>query len=79
MENLLSIEEKKEKVNIDEEKLGFIATNMDIWDHFGITRSQYVSLSAEKNLKVLKTYYKYLAPVYFDDNKKVFCCSDCLV
>ena len=78
MENLLRIEEKKE-VNTDKEKLRFIATKVNIWDHFGITRSQYVSLSAEKNLKVLKTYYKYLAPVYFDDNKKVFCCSDCLV
>ena len=42
MENLLRIEEKKE-VNIDKEKLRFIATKVNIWDHFGITRSQYVS------------------------------------
>ena len=43
MENLLRIEEKKE-VNTDKEKLRFIATKVNIWDHFGITRSQYVSL-----------------------------------
>ena len=42
MENLLRIEEKKE-VNTDKEKLRFIATKVNIWDHFGITRSQYVS------------------------------------
>ena len=40
MENFLSIFEQKEEVKIDEEKLRFLATKVDIWDNFGITRSQ---------------------------------------
>ena len=78
MENFLSIFEQKEEVKIDEEKLRFLATKVDIWDHFGITRSQQLSLDTDQKTKMLKEYYKKLVAVYFGDGKKnAFCCLDC--
>lgn len=49
--------EQKEKVRIDEEKLRFLVTKVDTWDHFGTTRSQYLSLSTDQKSKMLKEYY----------------------
>ena len=78
MKNFLSIFEQKEEVKIDEEKLRFLATKVDIWDHFGITRSQKLSLDTDQKAKMLKEYYKKLVAVYFGEGKKnVFCCLDC--
>ena len=66
MESLLSIIEKSEEIHIDEEKLRFIATKVAVWDYFGTTRSQYISL----NSKMLKGCYKNKMPLYFGDGKK---------
>ena len=43
--NLLRIGETSQEILIDEEKLKFICSKVNVWDHFNITRSQYVSLS----------------------------------
>ena len=79
MDNFLSIFEKKEEVKIDEEKLPFMASKVDIWDFFGISQSQYLSLSTEEKSKILREYYKKLLIVYFCDGKKsIFCCGNCV-
>ena len=78
MEDFLNIVEQKEEVQIDAEKLRFIASKVTIWDHYGISRSQCVSLSEPQKVTMLKAYYKNLLPVYFGDGKKSFCCSDCV-
>lgn len=57
--------EQKEEVRIDEEKLRFLVTKVDIWDHFGTTRSQYLSLSTDQKSKMLKEYYKKIRPSIF--------------
>ena len=45
MEDFLNIVEQKEEVQIYAEKLRFIASKVNIWDHYGISRPQCVSLS----------------------------------
>lgn len=69
MEDFLSIVEKKEDIQIDAEKLRFLASKVDIQDHFGITRSQQVSLNAGEKSNMLKGYYKSLSQVYFSVRK----------
>ena len=76
MEDFLSIVEKKEDILIDVEKLRFLAPNVDIWDHFGVTRSQYVALNADEKSKMLKGYYRSLVPVYLGEGKKSILFSD---
>ena len=36
--NLLSIAETSQEIQIDEEKLRFICSKVNIWDHFGISK-----------------------------------------
>ena len=62
--NLLSIAETSQEIQIDEEKLRHICSRVNVWDHYGISRSQYVSLSDDEKLKMLKGFYKNLMPVY---------------
>lgn len=79
MQYLLRIVEKSQEIHIGEEKLRFVATKLNIWDHFGITRSQYVSLNSDEKSRMLQGYYKNLMPVYFGYGKKsTFCCSNCV-
>ena len=61
--NLLSIAETSQEIEIDEEKLIFICSKANVWDHFGISRSQYFSLGNDEKLKMLKGFYKALFPV----------------
>ena len=75
--NLLSIAETSQEIQIDEEKLRFICSKVNIWNHFGISKSQYVSLNNDEKLKMLKGFYKCLLPVYFVEGKREFCCNDC--
>ena len=76
--NLLSIAETSQENEIDEEKLRFICSKANVWDHFGISRSQYVSLGNDEKLKMLKGFYKALFPVYFGSGKRQCCCNDCV-
>ena len=75
MEDFFNIVEQKEEVQIDAEKLRFIASKVNIWDHYGISSSHYVSLS-EPEKAMLKGYYKNLLPVYFRNGKESFCRSN---
>ena len=43
-----------------------------------MSRSQYISLSDDEKLKMLKRFYKALLPVYFSSGKHQFCCNDCV-
>ena len=76
--NLLNIAETSQKIEIDEEKLKFMCRKANVWDHFGISRSQYVSLADDEKLKMLKGFYKALLLVYFGSGKRKFCCNDCM-
>ena len=77
-ENLLNIAESSQEIQIDKEKLRFICNKVNIWDHFGISKSQYLSLSSDEKLKMVKGFYKSLLPVYFSNGKCQFCCNDCV-
>ena len=76
--NLLDIAETSQKIEIDEEKLKFMCRKANVWDHFGISRSQYVSLADDEKLEMLKGFSKELSPVYFGSGKRKFCCNDCM-
>ena len=76
--NPLSIAETSHETEIDEEKLRFICSKANIWDHYGISKSQYDSLNYDEKLKMLKGFYKNLIPVYFGNDKRKFCCNDCI-
>lgn len=78
MENLLNIVESSEEIQIEKEKLKFITRKVNIWDHFGISKSQFVSLNSDEKFKMIKRFYKSLLPSYFGDGKRTFCCHDCV-
>ena len=69
MENLLNIVESSEEIQIEKEKLKFITRNVNIWDHFGISKSQFVSLNSDEKFKMIKRFYKSLLPSLFGDGK----------
>ena len=76
--NLLSIAETSQEIEIDEQKLRFIWSKVNVWDHFGISRCQYVSLGNDEKLKMSKGFYNSLLSVYFSSGKRQFCCNDCV-
>lgn len=53
---LLITTESSQKVHIDEEKLKYITSKVNIWDHFGISRSHYVSFDNDEELKIVKRF-----------------------
>lgn len=74
--NLLSIAEASHEIQIDEEKLRYICSKLNVCDDYGITKSQYVSLSNQEKLRMLKGFKKFFFPVYFSNSKRLFCCND---
>lgn len=54
--NLLSIAEASHEIQIDEEKLRYICSKLNVCDDYGITKSQYVSLSNQEKLRMLKGF-----------------------
>ena len=54
--NFLSIAEASHEIQIDEEKLRYICSKLNACDHYGITKSQYVSLSNQEKLRMLKGF-----------------------
>ena len=56
-ENLLNIAESSQEIQIDEEKLRFTCSKVNIWEHFSISKSQYVSLNSDEKLKMVKGFY----------------------
>ena len=70
METLLGIFEKKQQEEvIDEQKLCYLASKVDIWDHFGIPQAHYLALNTYEKSKMLSEYYKKLLPVYLGDGQ----------
>ena len=74
--NLLNIVETSQEIQINDEKLRYICSKVNIWDDYGISRSQYVSLSDAEKMKMLKGFYKSLLPTYGHGMFKL-CCGDC--
>ena len=62
--NLLDVVRQESKP-IDEEKLRFISSKCDVWDHFKISKEQFNSLSDSDQTAMLKKFYRELEPVYF--------------
>ena len=58
--NLISIVETSQEIQVDNEKLRYICSKVNIWDHYGISRSQYVSLSDPDKMKMLKGFCPFL-------------------
>ena len=75
--NLLNIV-YQESQPIDEEKLKFICTKHNIWDHFKISKAEYASFSDDEKMQMLKRFYTDLEPVYYYQGKNIFCCLDCV-
>ena len=73
--NLLNIMEDYQEIEIDEAKLRLICSKYNIWDHFGITRDNYVRLGEAEKLQMLKGFYKSKLPVYFGEGKLFVCCK----
>ena len=62
--NLLDVARQESKP-IDEEKLRFISSKCDVWDHFKISKEQFNSLPDSDQTAMLKKFYRELEPVYF--------------
>ena len=76
MDRLLDILEEKiskpEEI-FDEEKLRYIASQIYIWDFFGVSQSNYIVLYTEKS-RMLNEYYKKLVLKYFGGKSLTFFC-----
>ena len=57
---------------INKEKLKFICTKHNIWDHFKLSKVQYASYSDHEKMQMLKRFYTDLVPVYYSDGKNFF-------
>ena len=58
MDSFLSIvEESSQQTEINEERFRFFASQIKIWDYFGITQQKFVSLPNEEKSMMLKKYY----------------------
>lgn len=75
--NLLSILHQESKP-IDEEKLKFICSKHNVWDHFKISGEKFVSFSESKQMHMLTKFYSEFEPVYSGHSKKFFYCKDCV-
>ena len=76
--NLLSIV-CQESQPIDEEKLRFICTKRNIWDHFKMSREKFDSFSDDEKMQMLRRFYSDLVPVYYSNVKKVCVyCKNCV-
>ena len=53
---------------IDEEKLRFLCTKRNIWDHLKIPSSQFNKISEQGRMKLLYWFYNDLEPVFFHEN-----------
>ena len=62
--NLLSIV-YQESQPIEEEKLKFICTKHNIWDHFKMSKTEYASFSDDEKMQMLKRFYTDLVLVYY--------------
>ena len=76
--NLLIIVESSHEIQIDEEKLKFICSKVNICDHFKITKSKYVSLNYNEKMLMFKRFYHDLLPVYTSQGKLLVCCKYCV-
>lgn len=63
MANLLGIVNQSQ-TPIDEEKLRLLCAKQNIWDHFGLDREDFSSLSEAKQLQMIRKIYFDLLPTF---------------
>ena len=56
MANLLSIVSQKQ-MPIDEEKLRILCSRENVWDHFGLDREVFSTLSGRKQLQIVRKFH----------------------
>ena len=77
MDRLLDIlEEKiwKPAEIFDEERLRYIASQIYIWDFFGVSQSNYIVLYSAEKSRMFNEYYKKLVLKYFGRKSLTFFC-----
>ena len=77
--NILEENQPTPEEIIDEAKLKYIASQISLWDFFGIPQANYLSLSKDEKLRMFREYYKKLVLRYFrGKNIYFFVCWHCL-
>ena len=74
MEHFLSILEQKQQPpeeTIDDQKLCYIASQVSIWDYYGVPQANYLALEKNKKIKNLEWLYQDLVFKY-SGGKKVY-------
>ena len=56
MDNLLSIV-NQQQTPIDEERLRILCSRKNVWDHFGLDREVFLTLSDAKQLQMVQKFY----------------------
>ena len=59
------IENSKQKMEIDEDKLNLFISKVSIWEHFGITKNSYLSSTVDEKETMVKRYYSELYQKYY--------------
>ena len=81
LERFLSILEQKQQPpeeTINEWKLRYIASQVSIWDYFGIPQVKYLALDKNEKSRMFPEYYNKLVLKYFSGKKIYFFCC-CLL
>ena len=75
MQNIFNILEEKQQPpeeSIDKQKLRYIASQVTIWDYFGIPQPNYLALDKNKKSRMLCEYYNKLVLKYFGGDNIYF-------
>lgn len=57
MSSILSIVQQQHQTPIDEDKLRILCARKNVWDHFGLERKNFLSLSDVKQLQLVRKFY----------------------
>ena len=57
MSSILSIVQQQHQTPIDEDKLRILCARRNVWDHFGLERKDFLSLSDAKQLQLVRKLY----------------------
>ena len=57
MSSILSIVQQQHQTPIDEDKLRIVCARKNVWDHFGLEREDFLSLSDAKQLQFVRKFY----------------------
>ena len=72
MKKYLSMVEppQQQRIEVDEDKLKFSLSKVFIWEHFGITKSSYLSFTADEKEVMLRRCYSELYQKFYETGKK---------